>query len=198
MAGRRHLRRSRFRFRLNGTVRSKRRRVLGLSVVLCLLPSCGRVAPVGGSKPSVAPTVGRCPARALSVHGGRQAGGFHGYAEGTVVLTNQTSVPCSLAGNPTVSLLDAQGIALPLTETPATNPPSPPVSVAPDHTATLIVYWSNWCGASPGSLQVKVELAGGGAVTGPFNGPPNYDLVPACIDDSQPSTIFVVHAYLSP
>jgi hypothetical protein len=122
-----------------------------------------------------------------------------GYAHGDVVLTNISSSPCSLSGLPTISLLSGNSAPLNLVQRPATDPPRPSVTLQPNGTAGLIVSWANWCGSPPGPLDIQIGLdAGMGIVTGPFNGPPDYDLVPPCIDQSQPSTVAVVDGYLFP
>jgi hypothetical protein len=61
--------------------------------------------------------------------------------------------------------------------------------------ADLGVFWANWCGPAPGPLSVRVTLAAGGVVTGPFDGPPDYDYVPLCTGPGAPSTISVSRAY---
>jgi hypothetical protein len=49
---------------------------------------------------------------------------------------------------------------------------------------------------APGPLTVRVTLpASGGTVSGPFDGPPDYDFVPQCLDQHQRSTISVIGAY---
>lgn len=138
-----------------------------------------------------------CSAATLSVHGGRQGGGAVGEAEGTVLLTNTGPAPCALSGDPSVSLLASGGSPLDVAAAPPANPALPPVLLGSMGSATLIVYWSNWCGSPPGPLSIRITLPGdGGTVTGPFNGPPNYDFVPACLGNG-PSALTVVHAYYS-
>ncbi len=61
--------------------------------------------------------------------------------------------------------------------------------------ADLVVFWANWCGRPPGPLSVRITLSAGGVVTGPFNGPPDYNLVPSCPRPGHPSTISVIDAY---
>ncbi len=61
--------------------------------------------------------------------------------------------------------------------------------------ADLVIYWANWCGGPTGPLSVQVMLPAGGKVSGPFNGPPDYNLVPGCLQHGRPSTVSVVDAY---
>lgn len=57
------------------------------------------------------------------------------------------------------------------------------------------MYWANWCGRPPGPVWIRVTLPTGGVVTGPFNGPPDYNFVPPCVQHGQPSTVAVINAY---
>jgi hypothetical protein len=49
--------------------------------------------------------------------------------------------------------------------------------------------------ALPGPLSVRVTLPAGGEVTGPFNGPPDYNFVPDCLSPGHASTVEVIDAY---
>lgn len=183
-------------------------------LTVCLLGACGTTStksasptlsttaasPSTPAAPSstmtIRPGTPACLAGSLTAHGGRQGGGFVGEAEGTVILTKTGSSACTLSGNPTVALIASDGSQLNVQAAPPTNAASPPVLLQSTGSATLIVYWSNWCGSRPGPLQIRITLAGNeGTLTGPFDGPPNYDFVPACRDNTQPSTLSVVHAY---
>lgn len=145
---------------------------------------------------TIPPCTPACIGATLSARGGREGGGFLGEAQGAVFLTNIGTTACSLSDNPSVALLQSDGSQLDTEAAPPTNPALPPVLLQPMRSATLIVYWSNWCGSAPGALQIRITLWGNrGALTGPFDGPPNYAFVPACRDSSQPSTLSVVHAY---
>jgi hypothetical protein len=72
--------------------------ILALAAALTL-PG-GVLTPVSARMSSphapVPPGALRCTASSLTVHGGRQGGGF-GTAEGTVVVTNSSHSPCYLA-----------------------------------------------------------------------------------------------------
>lgn len=171
----------------------------------------GRTTPVGMSSvikswptpattattiPPETTTTSKCSASQLSVHGGRQGGGGAGGANGSIVLTNTSDRACILSGMPSVRLLTANGNALAITTRPPEGGASRAVVVTPSASALLIVDWSNWCGALPGPLDVEIALSGKTeSVSGPFNGPPAYDYVPACNNATYSSSLSVVIAY---
>jgi hypothetical protein len=146
------------------------------------------------STTTIPPGTPTCFASSLTAHGGRQGGGFAGIAQGAVFLTNAGATSCTLSGILSVALLSSGGSQLNVEAASPTNPALAPVLIQPTGSATLIVYWSNWCGSPPGPLHIRITLAGNkGTLTGPFDGPPNY--VPVCRDSTQPSTLSVVDAY---
>lgn len=151
------------------------------------------VAPAGKASPDAA---SRCRAQSLRLRGGRQ--GESGGAHADIKLTNTSSTACTLAGLPRVSILRAEGTALPIRHESTGPPPElqPVTLTAHGGTAWLTVYWSNWCHDSPGPLKIAVILPdAAGTVRGPFNGPPDYDLVPACLAPGKWSTVQVIQAY---
>jgi hypothetical protein len=92
--------------------------------------------------------------------------------------------------------LTAAGTTLDVSSIAPTTAPGAPVRVAPSSSAILIVYWANWCGPQPGNLQIRLVLdSTTEAIAGPFDGPPNYNFVPACTDKAHASTLQVVHGY---
>jgi Protein of unknown function (DUF4232) len=132
----------------------------------------------------------------LRISAGREgeAGGAHGDVE----FTNAGARPCVLRGVPQVAITLAGGKPLPVRQMRAPNLSPSPVVLPPGalDAADLVVFWANWCGRPPGPLSVHVTLpAGGGVVTGPFNGPPDHDYVPHCTSPGRPSTISVIDAY---
>lgn len=134
-----------------------------------------------------------CSAHSLRVHGGRQ--GESQGAHGDIVVTNIGEQPCQLTGNPDVELLSTKDNApLAVVAVPASTA-GKPVVLQPSASASLAVYWSNWCHGPPGPLRVQLTLAPGNIITGPFDGPPDYDFVPDCINPRAPSTIQVVQPY---
>ena len=160
---------------------------------------------VAAPTPSVAasgPPPVACSAADLTVRGGRIGGGT-GTAHGDVYFTNVGTVACTLAGAPVlIALIRADGSQLPI----ATLPPDPdatggtPAVLSPrkQDAANLAFNWSNWCGAAPGPLHVRMSLPGGGTVTGPFDGPPESDFVPRCDQPTQPSGIELLWGFANP
>jgi Protein of unknown function (DUF4232) len=131
----------------------------------------------------------------LQIRAGRQ-GEMEG-AHGDIEFTNVGSGPCVLRGVPQVAIVQADGTSLPVQQELAPDLSLSPV-VLPSgqlNAADLVVFWANWCGPPPGPLSVRVTLATGGVVTGPFNGPPGYNFVPDCVGSGQPSTVSVTDAY---
>lgn len=180
----------------------RRRRWITAAVTVALLGAGLGVGlgTQGGSpsrSPSRHPTAvapAPCQATQLSATGARQGGGL-GSAAGTIVFTDTSTSPCTLQGVPSLQLLDATGRIL---ATPSGGQPSisaARLSPGSSHTASLIVYWFNWCGSAPGPLTMRITLSsGGGTILAPFNGPPAY--VPLCTQPGQPSTLQVVNAFL--
>jgi hypothetical protein len=118
-------------------------------------------------------------------------------AHGDIEFTNVGSHPCVLRGLPRVAIVQADGTSLPVQMVQTANLSLSPVVLPSGRldAADLVVFWANWCGPPPGPLSVRVTLAAGGVVTGPFNGPPDYNFVPGCVGSGQPSTVSVTDAY---
>ena len=132
----------------------------------------------------------------LRIAAGRE--GESGGAHGDIEFTNVGSRPCVLRGLPRVAIVAADGKPLPVRLVRAPNLSLSPAVLAPGtlNAADLVVFWANWCGRPPGPLSVWITLpAGGGVVTGPFNGPPDDNFVAECPGRGQPSTISVIVAY---
>jgi hypothetical protein len=131
----------------------------------------------------------------LQIRAGRE-GEMEG-AHGDLEFTNVGSGPCILRGLPRVAIVQADGTSLPVQQVVAPDLSLSPVVLPPGRpdAADLVVFWANWCGPPPGPLSVRVTLAVGGVVTGPFNGPPDYRFVPDCVGSRQPSTVSVIDAY---
>jgi hypothetical protein len=135
-----------------------------------------------------------CASATLRIRAGRE-GDSQG-AHGDVEFTNLGSRPCVLRGLPRVAILaDGRLLAVRLVRAP--NLSLSPVVLPSGRldAADLVVYWANWCGRRQGPLSVRVTLPAGGVVTGPFNGPPDYNFVPDCIQRGHPSTVSVIGAY---
>jgi Protein of unknown function (DUF4232) len=178
------------------------RALLACCAVL-VLAGCGASArpassrhPVGPDRPASAAISVSCTSEALRIRAGRE--GENGGAHGDVEFTNVGSRPCVLRGLPRVAIVQADGKLLPVRLVRAPNLSLSPVVLAPGtlDAADLVVFWANWCGRPPGPLSVRVTLpAGGGGVTGPFNGPPDYSFVPGCPSPGRRSTVSVIDAY---
>lgn len=150
----------------------------------------------GRGRPTSPPVAVSCASAALRIRAGRQ--GENQGAHGDIEFTNVGSRPCVLRGLPQVAIVQADGKSLPVRPVRATDLSLSPVVLAPGRldAADLVVFWANWCHRAPGPLSVRITLpAGGGVVTGPFNGPPDYNLVAACPSPGQPSTVSVIDAY---
>jgi len=146
--------------------------------------------------PAIAANTPPCSPATLSAQGGRRRIGSSGLAQGTVVLTNSSTASCFLSGNPTVALLQTNGAPMGVELREAADSALPALLLSPHATANLIVNWANWCGATPGPLQIRITVVG--STTGliaPFDGPPGTDYVPSCTSASKATTLTVVHAY---
>ncbi len=137
-----------------------------------------------------------CIAAMLRVRAGREGEGPG--AHGDIEFTDVGRARCVLRGLPAVAIATSAGKLLPVKLTRAAVVSTQPVVLAPGrpNAADLVVFWDNWCGRAPGPLTVRVTLpAGRGTVTGPFDGPPDYDFVPPCLAAHQRSTVSVMVAY---
>jgi hypothetical protein len=171
-----------------------------LALAGCTTPTRpGAGLPSGRPSRPASPTVladVSCTSAMLRIRAGREGEG--GGAHGDIEFTNAGARPCVLRGVPQVAVVQTGGKPLPvrLERAPGLSPG--PVVLPPGvlDAADLVVFWANWCGRPPGPLSVRVTLpAGGGVVTGPFNGPPDDNAVPQCPSPGHPSTISVVEAY---
>jgi hypothetical protein len=154
-----------------------------------------------GRPAAVAPATSRsnarpCAAAMLRIRAGREGEGPG--AHGDIDFTDVARARCVLRGLPAVAIATSAGNLLPVTLTRTAGVTAQQVLLAPGRAdaAELVVFWSNWCGRAPGPLTVRVPLpAGSGTVTGSFDGPPDYDFVPPCLNAHQRSTVSVVAAY---
>jgi hypothetical protein len=132
-----------------------------------------------------------CQSKELSIHGGRQGAPFHS-VEGSVVVVNTSNNRCVIRVDAPITLFQRDGVRLDVHEqVPNTSTPS--MVLPAKGSTTLVLGWSNWCHANPGPLTISIPLAGdNGAVAGPFNGPPNYNAVPGCINRALSSELNLV------
>lgn len=86
---------------------------------------------------------------------------------GAIRLSNETSHSCSLAGQPTVTVLAGNGTPLALTEStyhraPDWPPPTSPVVLSPSGALPQAIVGLDWiwCGPAPGELQFQVRFSG--------------------------------------
>jgi Protein of unknown function (DUF4232) len=177
---------------------------LALCASLALVGCSASAGPANQGRRSAGPdrtasktvsTAALCTSPMLRIRAGRE--GESQGAHGDIEFTNVGSRPCVLRGLPQVSIVQANGKSLPVRLVRAPDLSLSPV-VLPAGTvnaADLVVFWANWCGRPPGPLSVRITLSAGGVVTGPFNGPPDYNLVPDCPGPGYPSTISVIDAY---
>ena len=159
-----------------------------------------------GSNPTsiIPPGTAPCRAHQLQVSNGSRGGNQTTLID--VQFTNISQVPCSLAAIPTaVRLVPSDGASLALTVVTAPDAALPAVLMQPGapNAATLTLDWSNWCSQSPsGQLELRFSLTEtGDTLTARLNGPTNAAQqhpvpTPSCLQPDQPSTLFIVHAYL--
>jgi hypothetical protein len=164
--------------------------------------SCGAALPDPSTAVSGQATRARaiapklCKASALAARGGRE--GENTGAHGDIEITNKGSAPCTIRGVPALAIIRADGSRLAVRQVAAASRSVAPVVLRPHGrcVALLAIYWSNWCARSPGVLRLRLALpSSSGALLAPFDGPPDYNLVPACLSRSRESTIAVLDAY---
>jgi hypothetical protein len=117
-------------------------------------------------------------------------------AAGFLEFVNISARPCRLSGVPRLQLVKPSGLGL----TPISyGPPSEAMTSAvlsPTSEGELITNWSNWCQVRPSSLNIKITLPGGaGSLVAPFDGPPNYNMVPQYINKNSVSKFLIVGGY---
>jgi len=143
-----------------------------------------------------------CVAPDVSVRGGRMGGGT-GTAHVDLFFTNFGPGACTLAGAPiSIAFFRVDGSQLSI----ATLAPDPnatggaPAVLAPGmpDAASVAFNWSNWCGAAPGPLHVRLTIPGGGTLTGPLDGPPESNFVPRCDQPTEPSGLELLWGFASP
>ncbi len=145
--------------------------------------------PVSATQPGL--SAKPCQGPDLTVRGGRQ--GENGGAHGDILITNTSRGACTLDGPPTVEILKATGDPLVIWPLSNTLPPGV-LLLNPGQSATAAIYWSNWCKANPGALDIAIRLATR-TITGPFDGPPDYNYIPDCTNLTGSSTLQVTQSY---
>lgn len=165
-----------------------------LVAAVALLSSCASATRPASAAPLP------CRATGLTASGGRQGDGPG--AQGDIEFTNTGRRPCLLRGVPQIAVVRAAGMTpLPVRARPPLYPLGPQAVLPPGQPGAgwLVVFWTNWCGPSPGPLRLQISLPDhGGTLDSPFDGPPDYDFVPACLSRGAPSTIAVTAAWSPP
>jgi hypothetical protein len=91
--------------------------------------------------------------------------GATGALAGAVTFTSRAAAPCSLAGHPTIQLLDRHGRPLRLTGDPRSGNQAPPAVLLRRGQAAHVEFaWLNWCDPNPGPISVRVTLPHGGVL----------------------------------
>ena len=151
-----------------------------------------RTSSKAGVRSTAAASTSTCVTQSLRVQGGRQGGGGSGVAHGDVEIRNVGATTCTLIAPHSVVFLTANRQSLAVRFTSATST-VPGVTIPPGQVALLGLSWTNWCKDRPGPLTIAIIGAShGGTMSGPFNGPPDYDFVPACLARNTPSTVQIV------
>ena len=138
-----------------------------------------------------------CSASQLNGVGGRQGESMG--AAGELILVNVSATSCRLSGVPRLTLY-REGSPGPtgnvLTSSLPSNPVTP-VVIKPNGLAALTTYWGNWCGPAVKKLKVIVTLPSrrNGEFAVPFNGPPDYNAMPQCVNRSVSSFFEVTGGY---
>ena len=141
----------------------------------------------GGSPPAAAETAAGCTIRKL-----RLAGGWEGASEtaiGLIEFINPGSRPCTLRGYP--GWRRSHGRRLRVRDIRPRNLVLQAVVLAPGNAdaAQLMVAWPDWCGRRMRRLSARITIPGTGTVTMPFNGQPNWDHTPQCVQPGRPSQL---------
>jgi hypothetical protein len=156
-----------------------------LVLMVCVTSGLGSVATATSG---ASPTARACQAKDLAIHGGRQGAPFQ-TVEGTVIIVNISNHQCVVHVGTPISFVQSDGVRINVRDLKASKAISPRLLRAKRSTS-VILYWYNWCQANPNPLKISIALAGGvGVVSGPFNGRPNYNAVPGCVNKTRGSTL---------
>jgi len=170
------------------------------ATVLIALTGCATAASAGVQhtvthpRTVAAATAIRCTTKVLRLAGGRE--GASETAIGFIEFTNTGQRRCTLRGYPHVTLIWHRR-ALPVRDIRPRDLVVRAVVLAPGKrdAGQLMLSWVNWCGHGVHKLSVRIAIPGTGTVTIPFNGPPESDAIPGCIQQGKPSQLRVESAY---
>jgi hypothetical protein len=116
--------------------------------------------------------------------------GATGSLAGALTFTSRAAAPCSLAGYPTIQLVDRHGRPLRLAGDPRSGKEAPPAVLLRRGQAARVQFaWLNWCGPNPGPVGVRVILPRGGALTPTVEPGTPRDLTPRCDAPASPSRL---------
>jgi len=116
--------------------------------------------------------------------------GATGSLAGAVTFTSRAAAPCSLAGYPTIRLVDRHGRPLRLAGDPRSGNQAPPAVLLRRGQAARVEFaWLNWCGPSPGPVGVRVILPRGGVLIPTVEPGTPRDLTPRCDAPASPSRL---------
>lgn len=124
-----------------------------LVAAVALLSSCASATRPASAAPLP------CRATGLTASGGRQGDGPG--AQGDIEFTNTGRRPCLLRGVPQIAVVRAAGMTpLPVRARPPLYPLGPQAVLPPGQPGAgwLVVFWTNWCGPSPGPLRLQISL----------------------------------------
>jgi Protein of unknown function (DUF4232) len=130
------------------------------------------------------------PCRASDLHARLFLQGATGSLVGGVDVRNAGAAPCSLLGYPRVSFTGAASVrwrlkllaASPAPLDVLADPPGSLRALAPGKSASVAIFWSNWCGAPPDALSLGI---GGARIAVPIA------RAPRCDSPQFPSTVSV-------
>jgi hypothetical protein len=151
--------------------------------------------PFSTSPPAPVVTTPACTSGQLRTVGSME--GAAGSREGAIRFTNYSNKTCTLQGTPTITLLD--GNLRPITSGVrfSSSPPAwqanalpkpagwPVVTLAPFHSASIRVRWSNWCPQGRTAPLWRIHIGSG---TVDANGMEAVS-PPPCNGAGQPSTV---------
>lgn len=184
-------------------------------VVATMFVGCGTQAhqnadkthgPVKSRTTAVSPTpsittVPPCTSAQLSAtDSGNQGGGTQ--IQTYIKITNIGGSACILSGVPTTMDLLGGGTTLATKTLAVPSDLEQHAKILRPHAANaayLVVWWGNWCGSSNERAELRITLPDGGGLPLliAFNTYGGHTFVPACLQQSEPSTLQVTEAYLS-
>jgi Protein of unknown function (DUF4232) len=116
--------------------------------------------------------------------------GATGSLAGAVTFTSRGAAPCSLAGYPTIQLVDRHGRPLRLAGDPRSGKEAPPAVLLRRGQAARVEFaWLNWCGPNPAPVGIRVTLPRGGVLIPTVAPGTPRELTPRCDAPASPSRL---------